>query len=1140
MQHRSSFVAGSFLLLSVLLGGIAASAATSGHDPHPRPSVLTSYGKLPLSFIANQGQVDEKVLYYLRGREGSIYFTRQGIVYDLLATRSSCPKKALPGNKVPLPQELSHLSFTLKAVGARENAMPRAGGPVPGKVNYLIGNNPSQWQKDIPLYREIVYEGIYEKIDLNVYGTDSQMEYDFVVHPGGNPKKIRMAFEGIRGLRVDWAGNLVIDTALAPLIHLKPVVYQEIKGNKVFIDGAYQVADNSFTFALNKHDPAYPLIIDPLTLSYSTYLGGVGTDFSYAIAIDGAGSAYITGYTYSGRFPTQNAFQANYAGEDEYSDVFITKLDASGTALSYSTYLGGTGDDVGIAIAVDSSGNAYVTGYTVSSGFPTQSAYQASLGGGTSYADAFVAKLDSSGSALVYSTYLGGNNIDYGCDIALDPSGSAYVAGTTTSGGFPTQNAYQAAYKGSCDTFLAKLDSSGTTLSFSTFLGGSDYDYGCAVAVDASGSAYVAGTTASTDFPTQNAYQTTCGGSYDSYLAKFDPSGASLLYSTYLGGTSYDSGTYGCIALDASGNAYLAGCTYSSDFPTQDPYQGSLSGTIDSFVAKFNASGETLSYSTYLGGNNEDYGCGIAVAPWGNIYVTGYTFSSDFPTQNAFQGSLGGTASYADAFITKLDPTGTILVYSSYLGGNRTEYGMGIAVDTAGNTFITGFSNSTDFPVQNAYQADRKDAAGDAFVAKLNYPSATLGEKLYFPHIASNGTWETEIAVINTSSNATVTGILRPYGNSGNEVSSPLSVYLPPLGRNEITIATWFGNPAEIGYIILESDSDTVVAYTKFWQDAIYRVAIPAVKEINTDNLYVTHIASNQIWWTGLSLLNTNPQATTVTLEFDNATSTLVSLAANEHTRFTIEQLLGGQPQTDIHSAVIRNGSGVIGVELFGNTPNQTARCLSGILLTDDTTTILYYPHVASGSTWWTGIVAYNPAASAASLTINPYSAPGTTLSTATVNVDEGAKYLGTASGLNLPAETAWLRINANSAVTGFELMGTTDFNQLAECGTLSSGSRQGVLPKLEKQGSTQVALVNIEATPATLTLNAYDNTGTQVGTTQIGLSAYQKLFEEAQDFFPQDISTATYLAYSADRNVVAYQLNASVDKTMLDGLPGL
>lgn len=412
--------------------------------------------------------------------------------------------------------------------------------------------------------------------------------------------------------------------------------------------------------------------------------------------------------------------------------------------------------------------------------------------------------------------------------------------------------------------------------------------------------------------------------------------------------------------------------------------------------------------------------------------------------------------------------------------------------------------------------------------------------RLYFPHIASNATWETEIAIINTDTSATLTGTLKAHTDSGQELTPSTAITLPALGRKQITVGADTPTPSSIGYLILECSSDHAQGYTKFYQSGIYRVAIPAVKEINTADLYVSHIASNQDWWTGVSLLNTTSQPVQLTIEFDNGTSVPLTLNANQHYKNTVEQLLGGQPQPDIHSAVIRTGSGVIGLELFGNTTSQAARRLEGILLTDDTTTTLYYPLVASDATWWTGIVAYNPAPSATTLSLRPYTTSGNSLATAFVPLNAGEKYLGTAELLGLPAETAWLRINASSAITGFELVGTRDGSRLAGYFNLASGSRQGVLPKLEKQGTTRIALVNIEDAAAAVTLAAYNDASTLVATTQLPLASHQKVFDDAQDFFQQSISTATYLAYSADRNLVAYQLNNSTDNALLDGLPAL
>jgi hypothetical protein len=377
------------------------------------------------------------------------------------------------------------------------------------------------------------------------------------------------------------------------------------------------------------------------SLIYSTYLGGGGVDYGQGIAVDGSGNAYVTGFTASSNFPTLNPYQSTYQSGDY--DAFVTKLSNSGNSLIYSTYLGGGDDDMGFGIAVDGNGNAYVTGHTYSLNFPTLNPYQTDQGGD----DAFVTKLSSTGSRLIYSTYIGGESWDWGSAIAVDGSGNAYVTGGTGSLDFPTQNPYQAALKGWTDAFVTKLSSSGNSLIYSTYLGGNGGEGGRGIAIDTNGHAYVTGGTGSSDFPTMNPYQTYQGGG-DVFVTKLSSSGNSLIYSSYLGGGAEEEG-YG-IAVDLAGSAYLTGYTGSSDFPNVSPFDGNLNGR-DAFVTKLNSAGNSLIYSTYLGGGSDDRGgYGIAAGGDGNAYVTGTTTSSDFPTLNPYQTYQGGY----DAFVTKL------------------------------------------------------------------------------------------------------------------------------------------------------------------------------------------------------------------------------------------------------------------------------------------------------------------------------------------------------------------------------------------------------------------------------------------------------------------------------------------------------
>jgi hypothetical protein len=409
---------------------------------------------------------------------------------------------------------------------------------------------------------------------------------------------------------------------------------------------------------------------------------------------------------------------------------------------------------------------------------------------------------------------------------------------------------------------------------------------------------------------------------------------------------------------------------------------------------------------------------------------------------------------------------------------------------------------------------------------------------LYFPHVATNFPWQTEIAIINTSANQ-VTGTLRGLSDGGQLIETK-NVTLAARGRRQIIIADEFTNHADIGYIIFDTNSAAVRGYTKFYQAGSHRAAIPAVKEVNTSDIYISHIASNADWWTGVSLVNTTSATKVLTITFNNGQSFPYPLNANEHRIFEIaDEFFNNQPRPDIESAVITNASGVIGLELFGSKGGATH--MDGILLTGTTTSTIYYPHVASNDYWWTGIVAYNPSSSQCTITITPYSAQGTLLSSSTLPIPGKGKYIGPVSALGLPAQTAWFKIDSTSPITGFELFGTTDGNQLAAyAGGGEAGKKAGVFAKIEKDGWTGIAFVNTEGTGASVNLYAYKDDGTLVATQVLPVPGYAKVVNNPQPIFSQDISSATYITYSSDKSVIGFQLNASSDGTMLDALPGL
>src|SRR5579871_4992061 len=685
-----------------------------------------AYGQIPLSFEANQGQTDSQVNFLARGSGYALFLTPSEAVLGLQKPVAS---SAVQGS-TSVPQAEDVLRMQLKG----GNLAP----PVLGldkqatTSNYFVGRDPSHWRTNVANYGRVEYRGVYPGIDLVYYGNQRQLEYDFVVQPGADPHLIQLSFQGAQDLTLDAQGNLVLHTAGGDMMEHAPVVYQESQRGRQAVSGRYVLlGQDDVGFQVDAYDANRQLVIDPV-LSYSTYLGGTRLNEGASIAVDASGNAYVAGTTLSSNFPTTSgAAQATYAGGPR--DVYVAKLNPSGTALLYSTFRGGRDDEETHGIAFDDSGDAYITGVTYSTNVPTTSgAVQTTLAGSS---NAFVAKLNASGTALLYSTYLGGSSDDQALGIAVDASGNVYIAGDATSTNFPTTpGAVQTASGGSLggryeDAFVAKLNPSGTSLLYSTFLGGSGADQGTSIAVDTSGNAYITGSTSSTNFPTTpGALQTNYGGNpSDAFVAKVNATGTALIFSTYLGGLNGGGGDYGHgVAVDAAGNAYVTGDTDSSNFPTTPgALQRTLAGTSNAFIAKLNPSGTALAYSTYLGGSQDDSGYAIAVDTSGNAYLTGLTSSSNFPTTpGAVQTTNGGS----DAFVAKLNASGTALLYSTRFGGSNSDYGSAIALDASGNAYITGTTNSIDFPttpgaLQPTYRAGGNS---EAFVAKIDFPYTSL------------------------------------------------------------------------------------------------------------------------------------------------------------------------------------------------------------------------------------------------------------------------------------------------------------------------------------------------------------------------------------------------------------------------------
>ncbi|MCX6832883.1 MAG: SBBP repeat-containing protein [candidate division Zixibacteria bacterium] len=722
-------------LTKSVLGFITAILCGSLFAANTQPTIQ-SFKKMPLSFTKNMGQWDEHVLFRANAGGATMWLTKEGVTYQFtrrIATRSgavsapgvsvgrtflSDPGQAgmpiLPGDRYE-KDSIEQLVLTAKFVGANPNPEIVGQGQMEYKCNYFLGNDPSKWHTDVPNYEAITLKEIYPGIDLKYYGNgDGKIEYDFIIRACTDPSQIAIHYDGATEVCVDDEGRLVVETEWGKVTERAPLVYQVPNGKLREIEAQYSLREKyTFGFMLSEeYEPEYAAVIDPV-LSYSTYLGGSNDyDVGYGIAVGLGGFAYVTGRTASTDFPIQTPYQSDQG----WDDVFLTKFSAMGNSLVYSSYLGGNGPESGTGIAVDSTGSAYVTGWEDSNNFPIHNSSQTDLG----RSGVFVTKLSPLGNSLIYSTCFGGSMDDQALGIAVDGNGCAYVAGVTWSTDFPICNPYQWSNNGGyyfpVDAFATKLSASGNSLVYSTYLGGTNDDVGYGIAIDDSGCAYVAGGTRSTDFPTKNPYQGTCQEcnlySYDAFVAKLGSSGDSLVYSTYLGGNNDDNAF--AIAVDVGGFAYVTGrCGI---FPTQNSYQGTYQGGgYDAYVTKLNAFGDSLIYSTYLGGGGIDYGYGIAVDGSGCAYVTGETSSSNFPILNPGQTSQGNK----DGFVTRLSAIGNSLVYSTCLGGSGDDGGCGIAVDGSGSAYVTGWTQSSNFPTLNPYQAMLR-GDGDAFVTKLN------------------------------------------------------------------------------------------------------------------------------------------------------------------------------------------------------------------------------------------------------------------------------------------------------------------------------------------------------------------------------------------------------------------------------------
>ena len=795
--------------------------------------VRTNFGHLPLVFEANQGQTDSRVKFLARGTGYGLFLTGDQAVLELRT-----PKKA--ANQSVIAMQLAGARPDVKVTGAEA---------LPGKSNYFIGNDPAKWHRNVPQFARVRYEGVYPGIDLVYYGKQGQLEYDFEVAPGSDPKQVALRFQATDKLKLDAAGNLLLASNGGDVQFEAPRVYQQVGTQQKAVDGRFVLRGaDEVAFEIGNYDRSRTLVIDPV-LSYSSYLGGTGTEGCLAIngtstsgcpaiAVDPAFNIYVAGPTTSADFPLTPApvppatgplpYQATNAGG---ADVFVTKFDITGSIIQFSTYLGGTGNETTAAIAVDNASNVYVAGTTASNtDFPIVALNAVQAGPMSAGNHVFASELSADGSTLSYSTYLGGTGTDKASGLALDFHAKMYLTGTTTSTDLlVTPNALQPASRAANQFFIAKIDplaaDPAAANAYLTYFGGAVPTTGTVtgggIVVDTASNVFITGGTTFTDMGLNSSQSQ--AGLNDAIVGKFNlanPSTTQETYLTYMGGTGDDIG-YG-VAVDSSFNAYITGSTTSTDVTTITPlpagtvpYQAATAGGMDAFLAKFGSictgtsctsTSVPFNYFTYLGGTGTDAGLGIAVDTSQGARITGYTNSADFHVQNSFQAASGGGY---DAFVARIDTTTTIPTssgnFSSYHGGSGDDRGTSVAVDSLGNTYLAGETASANFPLKNAFQGARSGGS-DAFVSKISptanftlavaptpTPAVGVGNPVTFKFTITNvGDLTSGVTFTDTlpATNATFVSATATAGSCGGATGTPATVVCNLGTMNASAIAT--------------------------------------------------------------------------------------------------------------------------------------------------------------------------------------------------------------------------------------------------------------------------------------------------------------------------------------------------------------
>jgi hypothetical protein len=720
------------------------------------------YYSRPLAFTRNDGQFGEETRFRAEAGGVTIFLCDNEVAYlfnrdthELLegdfAGAGEIPHKF---NRPRYKKEFALLKA--RFIGANEDVQIVAEDLLPHYNNYFLGNDPAAWRTDVPNYSAITYRNIYSGIDLKYYGDGKSLKYDFIVHPGSDPSRIEIRYDGAEELSVSPNGDLEAVTKFGPAYEKAPYIYQEINGVRHEISGRYEVKNNgSFGFALDSsYNPSYPLIIDP-ELVFSSYLGGESVDNCTCIAVDSDRCIYIAGGTNSFYMPVYSAFQ------DEFQlgmwDGFIAKFSPSGHSLIFCSYFGGSGNETIWDIDIDGNDNLCLTGQTGSHNFPILNAYLDHVINFSGMG--FITKFVPAGNALIFSTYVGGSESDACYALDLDDQDNIYVAGYTASSDFPMVDPIFGVFNNLSDGFVAKFTPDCLNLLFSTYIGGSDTDQIFDIKIDNFGGIHMAGSTYSQDLPLIRPPLPQYGVGSDGFAAKISPSTDSLDYSTYIGGIG--TGDAFCIEADSNGNSYVAGWV-SYDIPLLNPFDSIRYG-YEAFILGFYSYGDSIIYGTYYGGSYAEIIYDIKISNNGNIYISGYSGSEDMPLANPYDDDLAGES---DCFIAIVSNGGDSLIFGSYFGGSGYDEGQGIDIDSAGNIYISGFTNSTDLPVVNPCFGSYNNGQ-DAFFAKFGttYPCAYV------------------IGDANASGNANGLDVIYLVNYFKGGAPPPVSCECPPYGQ---------------------------------------------------------------------------------------------------------------------------------------------------------------------------------------------------------------------------------------------------------------------------------------------------------------------------------------------------------------------